>query len=36
VIVLSSDGEKIGELIGFDPSAGPAGYIAALEKFRKS
>ncbi len=36
VIILNSNGEKIGELIGFDPSAGPAGYITALEKFRKS
>jgi thioredoxin-related protein len=35
VIILNSDGKKIGELIGFDPHAGPEGYIASLEKFRK-
>jgi protein disulfide-isomerase len=35
VILLNSEGKKIGELIGFDPRAGPEGYIATLEKFRK-
>lgn len=35
VIILSSDGKKLGELIGFDPRSGPEGYIASIEKFRK-
>jgi thioredoxin-related protein len=35
IIILNSDGKKIGELVGFDRNAGPAGFIASLEKMRK-
>lgn len=35
VIILDSEGKKLGEVIGFDPRSGPEGYIASLEKFRK-
>jgi thioredoxin-related protein len=35
VIILDHKGKKIGELVGFDSRAGPQGFIAALEKFRK-
>jgi protein disulfide-isomerase len=36
VIVSDADGKKIGELAGYDPSAGLPGFIADLEKIRKS
>ena len=35
VVILNSDGKKIGGLIGYDPEAGLKGYIAELEKFKK-
>jgi thioredoxin-related protein len=35
VVILNSDGKKIGGLIGYDPEAGVKGYIAELEKFKK-
>lgn len=35
IIILNSEGKKIGELLGYDPGAGRAGYIASLEKLRK-
>jgi thioredoxin-related protein len=35
VVILNSDGKKIGGLIGYDPDAGVKGYIAELEKFKK-
>jgi thioredoxin-related protein len=35
VIVLNSDGKKIGELVGYDPEGGRSGYMASLEKLRK-
>lgn len=35
VVVLDSEGKKIGALIGYDPSEGAQGYIAELEKMRK-
>ena len=36
VIMLSRDGKKIGELIGYNPDITVEMYIAELEKFRKS
>ena len=36
VIVVSSEGKKIGELIGYNPDVTVEMYIAELEKFRKS
>ena len=35
VVILNSDGKKIGALLGYDPSEGARGYIAELEKMRK-
>ena len=35
IIILNSDGKKIGELIGYDPRAGRKGFIDSLEKIRK-
>ena len=35
VVILNSDGKKIGGLVGYDPDAGVKGYIAELEKFKK-
>jgi thioredoxin-related protein len=34
-IILNGDGEKIGELLGYDPEGGSRGYIEELEKARK-
>jgi thioredoxin-related protein len=36
IIVLSNEGKKIGELLGYDPGTTVDAYIAELEKFRKS
>jgi protein disulfide-isomerase len=35
IIILDSQGKKIGELLGYDPGAGRTEYIASLEKLRK-
>jgi thioredoxin-related protein len=35
VLVLGSDGAKLGERVGYDPGEGAAGFIAWLEKMRK-
>jgi thioredoxin-related protein len=35
VVILNSEGKKVGVLLGYDPSEGAKGYIAELEKFRK-
>ena len=35
IIILDSAGKKIGELLGYDPGGGRAGYMASLEKLRK-
>jgi thioredoxin-related protein len=35
VVILNSDGKKIGALLGYDPSEGAKGYIAELEKMLK-
>jgi thioredoxin-related protein len=36
VIILDSDGKKVGELLGYDPSITVQSYIDELEKARKS
>jgi thioredoxin-related protein len=35
IIVVNSDGKKLGELVGYDSRAGWKGYIDSLEKIRK-
>jgi thioredoxin-related protein len=35
IIILNTDGKKLGELVGYDPRAGWKGYIESLEKIRK-
>ena len=35
IIILNSDGKKVGELQGYDPRAGKEGFIASLEQVRK-
>ena len=35
IIILNSDGKKIGELIGYDPRGGLEGFLASLERVRK-
>ncbi len=35
VIILNSEGKKIGELIGYDPRAGKKGFMDSLENIRK-
>lgn len=35
IIILNSEGKKIGELLGYDPGEGRTGYMASLEKLRK-
>ncbi len=35
ILLLSSDGSKLGERVGYDTGEGPAGFIAWLEKLRK-
>lgn len=35
IIILNTEGKKVGELVGFDPRAGLQNYLASLEKIRK-
>jgi thioredoxin-related protein len=35
ILVLGSDGAKLGERVGYDPGEGATGFIAWLEKMRK-
>jgi thioredoxin-related protein len=35
ILLLDSDGVKLGDRVGYDPGGGPAGFIAWLEKQRK-
>lgn len=35
IIILDSDGKKIGELQGYDPRGGLEGFLASLERVRK-
>lgn len=35
ILLLGSDGAKLGERAGYDPGEGPAAFIAWLEKLRK-
>ena len=35
IIILNSDGKKVGELIGYDPRGGLEGFLASLERVRK-
>jgi thioredoxin-related protein len=35
MIILNSEGRKVGEVLGYDPRAGKEGFIASLEKARK-
>ena len=35
ILVLGSDGAKLGERVGYDSGEGPTGFIAWLEKMRK-
>jgi thioredoxin-related protein len=36
LLIFNSEGKKVGELMGYDPGMGVSGYIAELEKARKS
>jgi len=34
-VILNGDGQKLGELLGYDPEGGSRGYIEELEKAQK-